>query len=91
MSNRSGSCSEDAVASSAIQQELQACVAARVKIPDRMTFHYTTSALFRRKDDNDNFNRNHMRIVVDLVGRPLDTFRRTKELVQAILDAIKGM
>ncbi|KAI0692081.1 hypothetical protein C8T65DRAFT_745297 [Cerioporus squamosus] len=34
--------------------------------------------------------RSHMRFVVDTVGRPLTTFRCTKELVTAVRDAIKG-
>ncbi|KAH9856214.1 hypothetical protein C2E23DRAFT_882323 [Lenzites betulinus] len=34
--------------------------------------------------------RSHMRMVVDTVGRPLDDFDSTKELVMAIYDAIRG-
>ncbi|KAI0824456.1 hypothetical protein BC628DRAFT_1322948 [Trametes gibbosa] len=34
--------------------------------------------------------RSHMRLVVDTVGRPLDQFGSTKELVMAIYDAIRG-
>ncbi|KAI0668001.1 hypothetical protein C8Q78DRAFT_1051457 [Trametes maxima] len=34
--------------------------------------------------------RSHMRLVVDIVGRPLWCFKSTKELVLAIYDAIRG-
>ena len=40
---------------------------------------------------DDSYDRTHMRLVVDVVGRPLDQFRSTKEMVTALRDAMIGM
>ncbi len=35
--------------------------------------------------------RSHMRFVVENVGRPLTEFKTTKQLVRAMMDALKGV
>ncbi|PCH38927.1 hypothetical protein WOLCODRAFT_158462 [Wolfiporia cocos MD-104 SS10] len=57
------------------------------------TLHLTQSSACRLNEEEDIRNsgeRSHMRIVLDSVGIPLSEFSSTKELVEAIRDAIKG-
>ncbi|KAH9940654.1 hypothetical protein B0H21DRAFT_794386 [Amylocystis lapponica] len=60
------------------------------QLPLSNTPHRTMSAFYRSCITPDLHNRNHMRIVVDLVGRSLDTFQMTQEFAWAFLDTIKG-
>ncbi|KAH9896021.1 hypothetical protein C8Q73DRAFT_462505 [Cubamyces lactineus] len=61
----------------------------RFQTPPR-PMHQTFSWRLAVGDDALAYERSHMRIVVDTVGRPLSRFRSTRELVAAIRDAIKG-
>ncbi|KAI0373622.1 hypothetical protein BV20DRAFT_749729, partial [Pilatotrama ljubarskyi] len=51
---------------------------------------YSWRLLYRDTEQCAYLERSHMRIVVDDVGRPLTQFTCTRELVQAIRDAIVG-
>ena len=56
-------------------------------------YHRTICAWLRQADRSKaKFNeRSHMRLVMKTVGRPLSSFKSTKEMVTAIRDAIIGM
>lgn len=60
--------------------------------PTYDVYHRTISAWLRRKGKvNAKFNeRSHVRLVMKTVGRPLSSFKSTKEMVTAIRDAIIG-
>ena len=55
-------------------------------------YHRTICAWLREETGKDaRFNeRSHMRLVMKTVGRPLSSFKSTKEMVIAIRDAIIG-
>ncbi|KAH9945557.1 hypothetical protein B0H21DRAFT_809337 [Amylocystis lapponica] len=55
-----------------------------------VSYHHTISAFFRDCKDWRKFQRNHMRLILNIVGRPLNGFNMTKVLIQAFCDAIKG-
>ena len=57
-----------------------------VPFPQQQTFTWRSS----RGPDKDYRERSHMRFVIDVLGRPLTSFRSTKELVMAIRDALIG-
>ncbi|KAI0692479.1 hypothetical protein C8T65DRAFT_833988 [Cerioporus squamosus] len=52
--------------------------------------HQTFAWRVLHGDERRHRERSHMRFVVDTVGRPLTKFRRTREMVLAMRDAIRG-
>ncbi|KAI0668010.1 hypothetical protein C8Q78DRAFT_1147398 [Trametes maxima] len=52
--------------------------------------HRTWSCRLSVGEKSEYRERSHMRLVVDIVGRPLWRFKSTKELVLAMYDAIRG-
>lgn len=59
-------------------------------LPAHRPMQQTFSWRLSRGDDQWHKERSHMRFVVDTVGRSLTNFRSTRELVEAMFDAIRG-
>ncbi|OBZ71047.1 hypothetical protein A0H81_09295 [Grifola frondosa] len=56
----------------------------------RDTYQRTVSWFITGDADWRRRERSHMRLVMDTLGKPLDEFESTRELIEAIRDAIKG-
>ncbi|RPD69924.1 hypothetical protein L226DRAFT_493623, partial [Lentinus tigrinus ALCF2SS1-7] len=57
-----------------------------IPFPEQQTFTWRST----RGRDKGFRERSHMRFVIDIVGRPITSFRSTKELITAMRDAIIG-
>ncbi|RPD54994.1 hypothetical protein L226DRAFT_563188 [Lentinus tigrinus ALCF2SS1-7] len=80
---------DDALAS-APQSMLVLGQSTSTALPPHRPMQQTFSWRLTRGDDQWHQERSHMRFVVDTVGRSLTHFHSTRELVEAMLDAIRG-